>query len=220
MIVFDKRQNFFYSNKINDDNFFSGFGTKKTPYEEILPLELLKSHWQTHSTNIEYVKSNTVSLEDTDGFITREKNIFLIAKTADCVPIIFTDKINQVIGISHQGWKGTLNKMTTKMVEAMIDYGAEVSRLQIVIGPAICKKCYCVSAELYAIFAKTFSLKEKGNHLDLKQINYQQLLNTGLKPEQIEISTNCTYCEKEFFYSCRRDGKEKEERMTSFIINK
>jgi len=219
MIFYDQKDAFFYSSKINDAAIFSGFGTKNTPYSNLLSPYLLNSQWQTHSTNIKYVNKPNSDLSDNDGFITKEKGIYLIAKTADCVPLIFVDKKNLIIGISHQGWKGTLDKMAMKMVNELVDCGAEIDQLQVAIGPAICKKCYVVSSGLYIEFAKKFSLKGSDYHLDLKQINYQQLLTAGLKPEQIDLAQNCTFCEKELFYSYRRD-KEEDKRMINFVVLK
>lgn len=43
-------------------------------------------------------------------------------------------------------------------------------------------------------------------YIDLKAINKRQLENTGIKPEHIEVSHHCTYCEPELFCSYRREG--------------
>ncbi len=216
-MVFDEQRSFFSSNKINDLNFFSGFGTKITNHSQIINSFSPLSAWQTHSTNIKFATQPETNIKDVDGLITKTKGLLLMVKTADCVPIIFADRKNKIIGISHQGWKGTLDQLAVKMVFEMQKHGAQIEHLFAAVGPAICKKCYAVSPDLYAKFSQKFSLKEKDNYLDLKQINYQQLLSTGLKPEQIEVSRNCTYCEKELFYSCRRDGKKSPARMISFI---
>lgn len=219
-MVFDRGNTFFYSDKINDCNFFSGFATKLTDNSKIISSFSPISAWQTHSNNIKYLEQPETNIKDIDGFITKTENLLLIVKTADCVPIIFADKKNKIIGVSHQGWKGTLEQMSIKMVNFLIKYGAKKENLLVAIGPAICKKHYPVSADLYHQFAKRFFLREKDDHLDLKQINYQQLLDAGLKPSQIETSDLCTYCEKRLFYSYRREGKEKLGKMINFIAIK
>lgn len=43
-------------------------------------------------------------------------------------------------------------------------------------------------------------------HIDLKAINKRQLMDIGVKPEHIEVSRHCTYCEPELFCSYRREG--------------
>lgn len=43
-------------------------------------------------------------------------------------------------------------------------------------------------------------------YIDLKGINFEELLQAGLKQENIEVSSHCTHCEPETFASYRREG--------------
>jgi copper oxidase (laccase) domain-containing protein len=52
--------------------------------------------------------------------------------------------------------------------------------------------------------------------LDLKKLNKYLLLEAGIQEENITISHHCTSCEKEIFFSHRRD-EGKTGRMLSFI---
>ena len=57
--------------------------------DNINPNKLQASMQQTHSTNVKIVdESNLVSI-DTDGIFTKNKDISLKIKTADCLPIFF-----------------------------------------------------------------------------------------------------------------------------------
>lgn len=55
--------------------------------------------------------------EFVDGFITNKKNIPLVTKYADCTPIILYDKMKNVIGNVHSGWRGTLQRISAKAVK-------------------------------------------------------------------------------------------------------
>ena len=53
-------------------------------------------------------------------------------------------------------------------------------------------------------------------HLNLGVVNRNQLQRAGLKPEQIELTTLCTQCRADLFFSYRREG-ERAGRMLSVI---
>ncbi|NMH71264.1 peptidoglycan editing factor PgeF [Bacillus sp. RO3] len=171
-----------------------------------------------HSTIIEDAgkgsESYTNSVKDTDGLITGEKNILLTMCYADCVPLYFLDRKLGTIGLAHAGWKGTVLGIGPKMVDSFVEKGSSKASLQVVIGPSICKDCYVVDDYVIDKVKKTledennfpYNLKEEGQYqLDLKELNEQLLLQSGLKSDQIHTSRYCSSCHDDFF-SYRRDG--------------
>lgn len=62
---------------------------------------------QKHTNHIEWVslKSPDLFLE-TDGLITAEKNLLLMMKSADCVPILLWNELEKIVAVLHCGWKG------------------------------------------------------------------------------------------------------------------
>ncbi|MFT4413482.1 peptidoglycan editing factor PgeF [Fredinandcohnia humi] len=165
------------------------------------------------------------SIKDTDGLYTDEKNILLTLCYADCVPLFFYSPEKERIGIAHAGWKGSVKDVGGKMVRTWCKDGIEPNEIYAVIGPAIGKCCYVVDD-----YVKNFVdnlLKEDFLHpydqvsenqysLDLKQLNYVLLLKAGLSKENIKVSSYCTSCEENLFFSHRRD-KGKTGRMMNFI---
>lgn len=84
-----------------------------------------------------------------DGIVTNEKSTIIGAFTADCVPVILIDEVNNVIAAVHSGWKGTFNSISAIAVEKMIsEYGSNVKNIKAYIGPHIRQCCYEVSEEL------------------------------------------------------------------------
>ena len=57
--------------------------------DNINPNKLQASMHQTHSTNIRIVDESNLLSIDTDGIFTKNKDISLKIKTADCLPIFF-----------------------------------------------------------------------------------------------------------------------------------
>lgn len=174
---------------------------------------------QTHSTTIAFIDtlptSSQVIIPSVDGLITNLPNITLTIMTADCVPITFSDAHNSLIGISHQGWKGSLNGLAQKMVQNLQTYGADIHDLQVEIGPSIGPCCYEFYGERSIQMQQAFSNQlypkhqifpkhDQKTYLDLKLLNYFQLAECGIPSDQIHISSTCTKCDKNYF-SYQRD---------------
>ncbi|TMU87862.1 peptidoglycan editing factor PgeF [Bacillus sp. BHET2] len=198
-----------------------------------MPVENWVAAEQTHRNNIfipgttdagKGAKNYESSIKDTDGLITREERILLTMCYADCVPLYFLDRMTGMIGLAHAGWKGTVLEIGPKMVESFRGNGSQVSSLEVVIGPSICKECYVVDDYVIDKVKKTledennlpYNLIEEGQYqLDLKEINKRLLVQCGLNTNQIYTSGFCSSCQDDFF-SYRRDGG-KTGRIMSYI---
>lgn len=209
-----------YENVVNNYNLVldSIFGTK-TMIRGI----------QTHSKNIKIINEKTVLqrnvYDDTDGFITNQNKIVLSTTYADCVPIFFYDKVKNIVGISHSGWKGTYKKIGKNMVESMVrSFGSSIEDIIVGIGPSIGENKYEVKEDMLERFTSIgledcFKKEDKKLFFDIKKANKQILLSIGIKNENIEISSNCTFTEKNDFYSYRRDNGN-TGRMAGMIMLK
>lgn len=162
-----------------------------------------------------------------DGLITDEKNIPLVTYYADCVPIYIVDPVKKAIGLCHSGWKGTVNKMSVHTVQAMQEsFGCDPLDLVAVIGPSICRDCYEVSEDVAEKFKAAYSekiasqiLEEKKDskyQLDLWLANIENLLEAGLKRENITNSNICTCCNHELLFS-HRASKGKRGNLAAFL---
>ena len=79
---------------------------------------------------------------------------------ADCVPLYFADPVNHAIGLSHSGWRGTVQKIGAVTIEKMSEeYGSNPKDLKVAIGPSICQECYEVSEDVIEEFEKVFDKK-------------------------------------------------------------
>lgn len=170
---------------------------------------------QTHTTNVAVVKAGDRGkrFQETDGMITDVPGICLVTFYADCVPLYFVDPVHRAIGLSHSGWRGTVNRMGKATIEAMRrEYGSRPEELRCAIGPSICQDCYEVSGDVAVEFEQAFAgheneiliAKENGKYqLDLWKANEIVLLDAGVLPEHIEITDICTCCNPDLLFSHR-----------------
>ncbi|UCD84044.1 MAG: peptidoglycan editing factor PgeF [Deltaproteobacteria bacterium] len=163
-----------------------------------------------------------------DSMITNQPGIALGIRTADCLPVLLFDPETKVVGALHAGWRGTGEGIAQKVVGRMGKFfGSRPVKLRAGIGPGIGHCCYEVGEDVVTTFrskfswwADVFSFRgSKRPKLDLARANTYQLLEAGLKEENIYLLDLCTYCRENLFFSFRRNKEEKQEQL-SFIALK
>ncbi len=146
-----------------------------------------------------------------DGLITREAGIYLFMRFGDCTPLIFFDPLNNAVGLSHAGWRGTMKNIAGATVEAMVNqFECQARDIIAVIGPAIGPCCYEVGSEVIMAAEQTFTERHSlfsnhhgSTHFDLGEANRQQLATAGVR--QIIQSNLCTACRSDEFFSHRAE---------------
>jgi len=173
---------------------------------------------QTHSSNVKVINRQKTRgwnslddvVEDCDALICNKKGVILCILTADCVPILLYDTQKDVIAAIHAGWRGTKEKIVQKTILKMREeFGSDSRDIMAGIAPSIGSCCYEVGEEVAKEFFYTsdaYNKKEDKYMLDLPYINQQQLLNSGVEKENIEMSSICTACNIDRFFSYRREN--------------
>lgn len=143
----------------------------------------------------------------TDGLVTTEARLFLCVTVADCVPLLMVDPVAHAVAAVHAGWRGTVARIAAVAVECLQKECAAVpDRIVAYLGPSAGVCCYEVSEDLASRFDSRFVHKEDGRtSVDLKMANRHQLIESGVRPENIETSPHCTISEPALFHSYRRD---------------
>jgi len=165
----------------------------------------------------------TTRIADTDGLITNIKNSYLMITGADCFPVLFFDENKDVIAAAHCGWRGILMGLPAKMIDKFKnDFDSNPADIIVWIGPGI-KSChYDIPKERADLFSKDYKeyiiIKGGKIFLDLASIIALQLTGAGVKPKKITTYPDCTFCQKEKWFSYRRD-KPKFIEANAFIIN-
>ena len=172
---------------------------------DVLGISSLISSRQVHGDVVKDV-SELVSCEECDGIITKEKNMGLLIKHADCQAAIFFDPINKVIANVHCGWKGNVQNIYAKTVEMMQEkIGTSPEDLIVCISPSLGPdRSEFVNFENEFPF-DLWPFQFKKFYFNLWEMSRAQLEEAGVLSGNIEVASICTYDNPEDYYSYRRD---------------
>lgn len=164
---------------------------------------------QIHSDIIKVVDSAGNSGEG-DALITSKKNLLLVLTIADCTPVMIYDSGNQVIAAVHSGWRGANKKILENTLRLMRnEFNTKGADLMVYLGPSISQINYQVGEEVANLFDQKYILNSSGKtFLDVASVNYDMLIDFGVKRNNIQRSFLCTYQMKDIFHSYRRDGNK------------
>ena len=151
-----------------------------------------------------------------DALVTDTPGLVLAAFTADCTPVLLHDPVTGAVGAVHAGWRGTVADIVGNAVRAMAErYGAQPGNIRAAIGPNIGACCFETHADVPEAVRQVlgreaeefiFPQGEKFR-VDLKGVNAALLRRAGVR--HIEVSTACTACQPERFWSHRRVGGDR-----------
>ena len=130
-----------------------------------------------------------------DGHATASPSLTPLVQVADCLPVAVAGRDG--VAMLHCGWRGLAGGIIGAGVEAV---GAEAAA----IGPGIGPCCYEVGDEVRAQFRPLGDGIAAGRMLDLPEVARRLLDRAGVA--RVESSGLCTSCERELFFSHRRDG--------------
>ena len=189
---------------------------------------------QTHTTHVRLVGEEDAGkgltrardYSDVDGLITNTPGLLLATFYADCVPLYFVDPKHRALGLSHSGWRGTVQGMGAVTVQAMQEsFGTDPMDLLCAIGPSICRDCYEVGQDVADAFAEKFAgqketiLTPRGQgkyQLDLWEANRRILQMAGVRPEHIAVTNICTCCNADTLFS-HRASQGKRGNLGAFL---
>jgi hypothetical protein len=161
---------------------------------------------QTHS-NICLDASQVHNNENADASFTLTKGVVCAILTADCLPIFACNRKGTMVGIAHAGWRGIVGGVVESFVECFED-----KDLLFYFGAAISAKVFEVGDDVYKQFInKNNSLKYSfTKHQDKYLLDIFGATKTILNEigmHDIAGGDQCTYLQKDKYFSYRRDGK-------------
>lgn len=167
---------------------------------------------QTHSTTLLKLEENTATDLTGDAAWTSYKNTPCIVMTADCLPVLITDKLGTFVGAIHAGWRGLCDGIIEKSIKTICDQsGVNTNDLLVWLGPCIGKTAFEVGDEVRAAFIAENGQAEGAFSAsgDRWLADLQQLARLRLAPFnvfEITASEYCTFNQADLFYSYRRDN--------------
>lgn len=200
------------SNLENRFNFFRGMGISEN---KVVSAPL------AHGIGVAVVSNNKEKvISATDGLVAGRQDVFLSVTVADCVPVFFYDPEHKIIGIAHAGWRGVAGNIVGEMVRKISGLGGMADNLKIFLGPGINSCHFEVKADVagkFRNYGKHVINRDGGIFVDLKGIIMEQLREAGIKKENIEDNGECTFENKEKYFSFRRDKPAVVEAMVALI---
>jgi len=166
-----------------------------------------------------------VNPNQADGILTQTPGVAPMVFTADCVPILLYDSVNNVAGAVHAGWRSTVSDIAGTAVRKMVsEFGCQAADIKAAIGPCISKCCFETDADVADAMrdampdtADTCFVQCNEKYMvDLKAANRIFLENAGVT--DIVISNECTSCSSDKYWSHRKTGGQRGSQAAVIAI--
>jgi YfiH family protein len=165
---------------------------------------------QVHGARAVRASAPGEPVEEADVVVSAAPGLAACVSVADCVPVLLADPRTGAVAAVHAGWRGTLARAAAEGVAALAAEGARPGDLLAAIGPSIGSCCYEVSPDLAERFGAGISpstiLGGAAPRLDLWEANRLVLAAAGVRSDRIQVLGRCTACERDLFFSHRRDA--------------
>ena len=155
--------------------------------------------------------------KNADAMATKLPRIALTIRTADCYPILFWDPVNSVIAAAHSGREGTRLNITSQTIKAMLSLGANKDNIIVTIGPGISPEHYPVDKVTWQKFCTSTNISQNFPFLDLRKVINTQLLNSGIKIDNISNISLCTF--SNHYYNSYRRNKTSRRQFSTIMLS-
>ncbi|HKW82070.1 MAG TPA: peptidoglycan editing factor PgeF [Casimicrobiaceae bacterium] len=177
---------------------------------------------QVHGAAIASADLDHGGAPEADGAVARVAGRVCAVLSADCLPVLLTDREGNVVAAAHAGWRGLAAGV---LDAAVVSMRTEPRRLLAWLGPAIGPRAFEVGADVHAAFCDadpgagaSFAATDAGKwHADLYALARRALARAGVDPTGIYGGGRCTLSDAATFYSYRRGGADRNARMATLI---
>lgn len=179
-----------------------------------------KIQWleQVHGSGVHHAKKWQDKPIIADACFTTNKNIALAIMTADCLPILLSDRHGNEIAAIHGGWRPLANNIVSHTVN---NFSCQPEQINAWLGPCIGKKAFEVGKDVFNEFITldksytvAFQAVSTEKYIaDLHLIAQLQLKALGIT--HFFYQADCTYNNTHQYYSYRAEGQT--GRMASII---
>lgn len=174
---------------------------------------------QVHGNDVIDASHWTAAISADASYSNRPDRVCTVL-TADCLPVLFTDRSGRQVAAAHAGWRGLLAGVLENTLACFTGRREEVLAW---LGPAIGPQQFEVGREVFEAFyerdnasSRAFQQRDAEHFLaDIYLLARQWLAQAGVTA--VFGGEHCTVSEADKFYSYRRDGDT--GRMASLIWN-
>ncbi len=167
-------------------------------------------HWltQVHGTTIVDAALAGEGVE-ADGSWTNQPGCVCAVLTADCLPVLLSDRQGSCVAAVHAGWRGLAAGVIEAAVSKLQPVGGDLLAW---LGPAIGPRAFAVGDDVRDVFvghdpraAGAFTRRPDGSlYADLYALARQRLAALGV--HDVFGGQDCTASDAGRFFSYRRDG--------------
>jgi polyphenol oxidase len=173
---------------------------------------------QVHGLGVAKLAADSKPGIEADAAMTDSPGVVCAVLTADCLPVLFCDRLGTRVATAHAGWRGLAGGILEASVEAM---DTPPEDLHAWLGPAIGPAAFEVGDEVREAFVArhpaantAFIPSPAGRWLaDLYTLARLRLAACGVR--SVHGGGECTFTDAQRFYSYRRDGDT--GRMASLV---
>lgn len=164
---------------------------------------------QVHGTRVADHAGEARAAQPADASVAFAPGRVCAVLTADCLPVVFSDRLGTRVGVAHAGWRGLLGGVLQATIAALQLPGPQ---LHAWLGPAIGPDAFEVGPEVREAYrardagtAACFVANERGRYrADLYGLARRMLTSAGV--ESVHGGGWCTHADAARFFSYRRDG--------------
>lgn len=176
--------------------------------KEIMGIDIFVTSDQVHGKEVVEVHDLPSIRPICDGLMTKQKNLGLLAKHADCQAAIFYDPIHHALATVHSGWRGSVQNIYKSTIEKMKNtYGSLPENLLVGISPSLGPQKAEFRNFRSELPENFWPFQVAPTYFDFWAISQHQLKEEGILAHHIEIAGLCTYSEERDFFSYRRGDK-------------
>ncbi|MFN2268612.1 MAG: polyphenol oxidase family protein, partial [Desulfonatronovibrio sp.] len=142
-----------------------------------------------------------------DGICASEAKVALMIKTADCQPVFMTHESGRYICALHIGWRGNRINFPGTGLRLFCDhYGIDPHEVFALRGPSL-GPCCAEFTDFHEHWGQGFEdyYSSKSKTMDLWSLSRDQLIDGGIRRENIFSMDVCTKCNDDLFFSYRRE---------------
>ena len=169
---------------------------------------------QVHGVRVHRAEhmGNGVAIAATDASVTDRAGVVLAVLSADCLPVLLSNREGTVVGAAHAGWRGLAGGVIEGMVAAARRLAAPETQWLAWLGPAIGPTAFEVGDDVRDVFvahsaqagAAFLPGREPGKwQADLFLLARQRLAELGIG--SVHGGGRCTVGDPGRYYSYRRD---------------
>lgn len=158
-------------------------------------------------------------IDGADALVTKDK-VALSVTVADCIPVYFYVKNSKIIALAHAGWRGILGGIIENTLSEISRLGGRGNDIEVVLGPGLRACHFEIKRDILGQFKKYsrhIINRDDKIFVDLFGIIREKLTSEGVLRSNIFESGECTFCDKNKFYSFRRDKPKETEAMMAII---